>query len=122
MKIIKLKNINDWEEFKKEASAGNELIIFKFSPVCGVSFYVQNIFQDWADELQESSRLRLSKVNVISARKLSQQIANELNVSHESPQVIWLSTDLSVKWDASHYEIKETEMNKNLTFSNKKII
>ncbi|NNG27928.1 MAG: DUF2847 family protein, partial [Ignavibacteriaceae bacterium] len=89
MKITKLKNINDWEEFKKEASSGNELILFKFSPVCGVSFYAENIFKDWVDELNETVRLRLSKVNVISARKLSQQIAEELNVTHESPQVIW---------------------------------
>ena len=120
MEINKLKNVNDWEEFKKETSADNELIIFKFSPVCGVSFYVENIFRDWADELQESSRLRLSKVNVISARKLSQQIAGELNVSHESPQVIWLRADLTVKWNASHYEINKAKMDKNLTFSHKK--
>ena len=120
MKIDKLKDTSDWEEFKKEAAAGNELIIFKFSPVCGVSFYAENIFRDWADELQESIRLRLSKVNVISSRKLSQQIAVELNVSHESPQVIWLRTDLSVKWNASHYEINKAEMDKNLTFSHKK--
>jgi len=118
MKIIILKNINDWGEFKSKAAEGNELIIFKFSPVCGVSFYAENIFKDWADELQNSTRLRLSKVNVISARKLSQQIAKEFNVIHESPQVIWLKKDLSVKWTASHYEIKEAEMNKNLNFSN----
>jgi len=118
MKIIKLKNINDWEEFKKEASVGNELIIFKYSPVCGVSFYVENIFKDWADELHDSNRLKISKVNVITTRKLSLQIARELNVTHKSPQVIWLRTDLSVRWNASHYEIKETEMDKNLTFSN----
>ena len=118
MKIDKLKDINDWEEFKKEASSGNELIIFKYSPICGVSLYVENIFKNWADELQESSRLRLSKVNVTTARKLSLQIARELNVTHESPQMIWLRTDLSVKWNASHYEIKEAEMDKNLTNSN----
>ena len=117
MKIIKLKNIDDWEEFKKEASAGNELIIFKFSPVCGVSFHAENILKNWADELQESNRISLSKVNVITAKKLSRQIAAELNVAHESPQVIWLRTNLSVKWNASHYEIKETKMNKNLPIS-----
>ncbi len=118
MKIDKLKDTNDWEEFKKEATAGNELIIFKFSLVCGLSLYIENIFQKWADELQESNRLRLSKVNVITARQLSRQIAAELNVNHESPQVIWLRTDLSVKWNASHYEIKESELKKNLTYSN----
>jgi len=118
LKIVKLKNLNDWEEFKKEASAGNELIIFKFSPVCGVSLYIDTIFQKWADELLESNRISLSKVSVITAKKLSRQIAAELNVIHESPQVIWLKTNLSVKWDASHYEIKEAEMDKNLTNSN----
>ncbi|MBT8387128.1 MAG: bacillithiol system redox-active protein YtxJ [Ignavibacteria bacterium] len=122
MKINSLKNINDWEDFKKKASAGYELIIFKFSPVCGISFYAESIFQDWADELQELRRIKLSKVNVISARKLSQQIAGELNVSHESPQVIWLNKDFSIKWNASHYEINKAEMDKNLTDSNKKII
>lgn len=115
MKIDKLKDINDWEEFKRKAVEGNELIIFKFSPVCGVSFHAENIFKDWAVELQESNRLRLSKVNVVTARQLSRQIAAELNVNHESPQVIWLRTDLSVKWNASHYEIKEAELKKNLT-------
>ena len=118
MKIIKLKNTKDWEKFKKEASAGNELIIFKFSPICGVSFYAENIFQNWVDNLQESKRISLSKVNVITARKLSLQIARELNVTHESPQVIWLKTDLSIKWNASHYNIKETEMDKNLVYCN----
>jgi len=118
LKIVKLKNLNDWEEFKKEASAGNELIIFKFSPVCGVSLYIETIFQKWADGLEDSNRLKISKVNVITAKKLSRQIAAELNVIHESPQVIWLKTNLSVKWDASHYEIKEAEMDKNLTNSN----
>ena len=118
MKIINLKSINDWEKFKKEALAGNELIIFKFSPVCGVSFYAENIFKDWVDELQDSCSLSLSKVNVISARKLSQHIAKELNINHESPQVIWLNKDLSVKFNASHYEIKESSMNRNLSNSN----
>jgi len=118
MKINKLKNIDDWEEFKSKAAEGNELIIFKFSPVCGVSLYADNIFQKWADELEDSNKLRLFKVNVITSRQLSRQIAAEVNVNHESPQVIWLRTDLSVKWNASHYEIKEAEMDKNLTNSN----
>jgi bacillithiol system protein YtxJ len=83
MKIDKLKDINDWEEFKKEASAGNELIIFKYSPFCGVSLFVESSFQKWADDLQESNRLRLSKVNVVTARQLSRQIAAELNVKME---------------------------------------
>ena len=118
MKINKLKNISDWEEFKREASAGNELIIFKYSPVCGVSYYAENIFKDWVDELNDSSRLKISKVNVITAKKLSRQIGAELNVAHESPQVVWLRTNLSVKWNASHYEIKKEEMDKNRTNSN----
>jgi len=120
MKIDELKDINDWEEFKKEASKGKELIILKFSPICGVSLYAENIFQKWADELQESSKVILSKVNVITARQLSRQIARELNVTHESPQVIWLRTNLSVKWNGSHYEIKEAEMEKFLPFLTKK--
>jgi len=99
------------------ASAGNELVIFKFSLVCGLSLYIENIFQKWAGELQESNRLRLSKVNVITARELSRKIAKELKVKHESPQVIWLKTDLSVKWNASHYDIKEMELEKNLPSS-----
>jgi bacillithiol system protein YtxJ len=118
MKIDELKNIKDWKEFKKKASGGKELIILKFSPICGLSLQAENIFQKWAGELQESSKLRLSKVNVITARRLSRQIARELNVNHESPQVLWLKTDLSIKWNASHYEIKEVEMDKKLNFSN----
>ena len=118
MKIEDLIKEKDWKEFKDKASLGNQLIIFKFSPLCGTSLYAEKVFEKWASGLKESVKIKLSKINVVSARQLSRQIATEVNVIHESPQLIWLNTDLSVKWNASHHEINKEKLDKNLSIFN----
>ena len=49
---------------------------------------------------------------------MSQQIAKELNVMHQSPQAIWLAGSNEVKWDASHYEISDSKLDELLAGMN----
>ena len=108
----KIKSETDWQKLKENKIG--ETLLFKYSPMCGVSFSVERKFDKWLDEISESENLNCAKVNVITSRALSREIAVELNVPHESPQVIWLNKEGAVKWHASHHNITEEELNSNL--------
>ena len=53
-------------------------------------------------------------MNVIFSKSLSRRIPKDLEVVHESPQVIWLDREMKVKFHASRYDINEEELNKHL--------
>lgn len=114
MKVKRLKQPGDWYEMKNLAARGVEIVIFKFSPFCSVSLHTESIFDKWAEGLQDRDQLSLAKINVITSKSLSRQIADELGVVHESPQVIWLNKNLEVKWEASHYEIDKPGLDNHL--------
>ncbi|GBD87716.1 hypothetical protein BMS3Abin03_01650 [bacterium BMS3Abin03] len=109
MKIKKIRSLDDWEKFKKLTAEGNELIIFKYSPFCPTSHYVEHEFDEWCRNIN-GNKVKVAKINVISARSVSNNIARELNVAHESPQLIWLDENGNVKWHASHYKIDEKDL------------
>ena len=73
-------------------------LIFKHSPTCGISnraFTEVSVFADAHPDLP------IHLVDVLAQRSLSRQIALELHLTHESPQVI-LVVDGQLLWNASH--------------------
>lgn len=111
--IKELKSIEAWEKIRDE-SKDSELIIFKYSPYCSISARVEEDFDIWVKSLSGDLKLYLIKVNVISERSLSQKIAYDLKILHQSPQLIWLDINYNVKWTASHYEITVKELSSRL--------
>lgn len=101
-----------WNEF----SGKNELekivakskerpqLIYKHSHRCSVCIMAKEEIEDAADDI--SNRADLNFVNVINQREISDHIASELDIRHESPQAIILR-DGQVAWTGSHWEIKE---------------
>jgi len=73
-------------------------LIFKHSPTCGLSDLAYTEVSLFADAHPE---LPVILVDVLEQRELSQQVAVELHVGHESPQVILVS-DGRPLWNASH--------------------
>ena len=102
----------EWTNVKENKT--DELIIFKYSPICSISSSVEEDFDNWLSQLPKDKNISCVKVNVIDSRPLSRQIADELNVFHQSPQVIWLTNDKKVKWSASHYDISINSLSKNI--------
>jgi bacillithiol system protein YtxJ len=45
------------------------------------------------------------KIDVVNSRALSQQLAREFGIQHESPQALWIRGNNQVDWHASHYSI-----------------
>lgn len=82
-------------------------LIYKHSPRCSVSFMAKQELEKFADDLAGVADLYM--VNVINRRDLSHAIASELNVRHESPQVIILR-DREILWAGSHWAIKGEEI------------
>tara|TARA_B100001059_G_scaffold203108_1_gene211500 strand:+ start:1813 stop:2151 length:339 start_codon:yes stop_codon:yes gene_type:complete len=61
-------------------------VIFKHSPRCGISAMVLRRFE--ASEVFKNSKERFWLLHVIENRAMSNALASEFNVRHESPQVL----------------------------------
>jgi len=92
----------DWHD----AQGLPQALIYKHSPICSLS----------ARSLPEIKKVEKSRpdvpvylVDVVGRRPLSQRIARELGVRHESPQVIVLVNG-TPRWDASHMGVTATEV------------
>ncbi len=72
------------------------MVIFKHSLTCPISAAAYEQMEEFNGEV--------ALVEVQSARALSTEIENRLEVAHESPQVIVLSKG-RVAWTASHFKI-----------------
>ena len=108
-----LQTIAEWEECKQNIPK-HGLIILKFSPRCPISRSVERDFDAWCEQLADETALLCAKVNVVSSRELSQHLAQELNVWHESPQAIWLTPEHTVRWHDSHRSITRKALNTQL--------
>jgi len=114
MELEKLSDKKEWKELIKNSSNDYELIIYKHSPICGLSHLADNILDDWRNVHRDNNYIKILTVDVIYSRALSRRIAKDLKIVHESPQIIWLDKELKVKFHASHYDINEEELNKHL--------
>ncbi|MCF8412902.1 MAG: bacillithiol system redox-active protein YtxJ [Melioribacteraceae bacterium] len=105
------------EKFELEnllADNEKELILLKVSPYCPISHSVESNFDRWAENLENDPELDIRKVNVISARNLSNYVAEKFQIRHESPQLIWFTKTGKIKWHESHYGISTEQLNENL--------
>ena len=93
--------MNDLEKFMTDNN-GNEVLIFKFSPICGISSSVERELDKF---LSKNPSIPILKIDVIFKRDISNKIADLFSIRHESPQLIELNKKHEVEKYASHYEI-----------------
>jgi len=110
-------NSQDGDNLISQIKNGQELIVFKYSTTCSVSYTAQNIFNVWLKSLKDHTDLIIVKVDVIKRRELSNKIEQQTGVRHESPQIIWLYSG-TVKWHASHFEISAKALSAQLNSYN----
>lgn len=103
--MIELKEPSDWENLKAESqSSGKDIFLAKLSPICPVSHAAEKVVVDWVGAGKANAYLS-ARIDVIRARDLSRAIAKEIEVVHQSPQAIRLSTEGKAQWDADHFDI-----------------
>ena len=83
-----------------DQSMNESVFLFKHSTRCGVSSMVLRRFEK---QMQERNK-KYFFLNILANRNLSDWIADELNIRHESPQLIVLKDGKVIAYD-SHYNL-----------------
>ncbi|QHT61763.1 bacillithiol system redox-active protein YtxJ [Paenibacillus lycopersici] len=103
-----IQSIEEWNA-ALEGSASRPLVVFKHSTTCPVSANAYNEFANYLNSDAASEDTDYVLVKVIESRPVSNQIAEDVAVKHESPQII-LVKDKAKYWTASHWSITEAHM------------
>lgn len=90
-----------WQELLNN-SVAESVFIFKHSTRCGMSSIILNRFEKQMRQKKQAYYV----LNVLVNRELSNWIADELNIRHESPQLIVLKEAKVIAYD-SHYGLLE---------------
>jgi monothiol bacilliredoxin len=98
MSIKQLKSIEELNEFVQQP--GKHLLL-KHSTTCPISAKANEEFQLFVNENETTSA---AMVLVIEDRPVSNHIAEEFEIKHESPQIL-LFDDGKVSWNTSHWKI-----------------
>lgn len=88
-----------WQDLLDQ-SMNESVFLFKHSTRCGVSSMVLSRFEKQMRERNKNYYF----LNIMRNRDLSDWIADELNIRHESPQLIVLKEGKVIAYD-SHYNL-----------------
>jgi len=91
--------VDDWTA-ARDASSSTPVVIFKHSSMCPTSARANGEMKSLA-----AGDIPVYRVVVQEARDVSDAIADELSIRHETPQVIVLSEGSPV-FDTSHHRVK----------------
>ncbi|HYP25790.1 MAG TPA: bacillithiol system redox-active protein YtxJ [Blastocatellia bacterium] len=104
--VKELKNLEELEEAIKE-SKERPVLFFKHSSTCPIS---ARAFREFKNHLEEAdSGVSYKLVTVQVARPVSNEIAQRLQVRHETPQAILVREGREV-WNASHFSITSNSL------------
>jgi len=91
----------------KEQSKAKPTVIFKHSTRCGVSSMAKyRLEEDWDIPTEE---INIYYLDLIRYRSISNLVAEEFQVHHESPQLI-LIQDEECTYESSHLDITVNEL------------
>jgi bacillithiol system protein YtxJ len=107
MSYKEITSIEEWNDVY-EASATRPLVVFKHSTTCPVS---ANAFQEFNQYLDGKPRedVEYVLVKVIESRPVSNQIAEDTSIKHESPQIMFIEKKEKV-WTASHWSVTKAHI------------
>lgn len=102
IKVSGMTEISTPEELQAQLEANDTLLLFKHSTTCPISASALGRVQ----ELIQSGALLppICLVKVIESRPLSNHIAAQFNVTHQSPQALLIQQG-TCTWNASHGSI-----------------
>jgi len=107
MEWREITTIEEWDAIL-EKSTEKDQVILKHSTTCPVSFNALDEYNDYLEqEPNESTEYTLVKVR--ESRPVSNKIEADLNVKHESPQIICIKNKESY-WSATHWAVTKAHM------------
>jgi len=103
---IPLKSVEQFEEIKQESSARPQ-VIFKHSTSCGISRMVLNMFK--SSYSLEQNQMDFYFLDLLANRDVSNAVANEFGVMHQSPQLLIIRNGVVVVHE-SHGAISDIKL------------
>ncbi|MEK0315627.1 bacillithiol system redox-active protein YtxJ [Cohnella sp. 56] len=98
---------DEWHSLvAKSAERGQ--VILKHSTTCPVSANALHEYEQYLNGTPNPD-VDYTLVKVIESRAVSNQIAEDLNVKHESPQIIYMK-DKAKYWSATHWAVTKAHM------------
>ncbi|WP_054028687.1 bacillithiol system redox-active protein YtxJ [Bacillus sp. FJAT-28004] len=99
--------IEEWNGVLDKSSERGQMIL-KHSTSCPVS---ANALREYEDYLKSNPNQNVdyNLVKVIESRPVSNQIAEDINVKHESPQMIYIQNK-SKYWATSHWSVTKAHL------------
>ena len=97
---LQLRSREDWRRLI-ELSGTGPVVIFKHSTACVTSAHALGQFEEFVSVEKD---LKFAILMVIQDRTVSNLVAEQLNIRHESPQIIVIRQGCLV-WHASHWMI-----------------
>ena len=94
------------EDRLAEVLAAPRAVVYKHSPRCGVCVASAREVAFFAEGHPE---IPVYQVDVVRSAELSQTLARQLHVPHESPQVLLLAAGQAV-WSASHWAVRAVDL------------
>jgi bacillithiol system protein YtxJ len=99
-------DLENVEEYRDAVNKSFEkpVLFFKHSTTCFISKAVKKNLEKQINKSQDKDKVDLYYLDLLFFRPISNLMANDLNVSHQSPQVILVKNG-EVKYNASHENI-----------------
>lgn len=97
---------SEWESILQESNE-KPVFLFKHSTTCPVSANAYKEYQDFPTNLDKYFLI------VSESRPVSNQVAEDLGIKHESPQIFLLNDGKAV-WNTSHWNITEENIKEAL--------
>lgn len=106
MEYKEISTLDEWNEIYEKSNT-QKVLVFKHSTTCPISAQAYDEFEHYLQA--ENNEVLHVLVKVIESRPVSNQIAEQLGVQHQSPQAI-LIENKAAKWDTSHWHIKKDKL------------
>ncbi len=97
---MSIKQLHTLEDLQQYVAEPGKKLLFKHSTTCPISAKANEEFEAYLKDADTTAAIVL----VIEDRPVSNQIAEEFGIKHESPQ-IFLLEDNEVRWNTSHWKI-----------------
>lgn len=107
MEWKEITTIEEWDEIL-EKSAEKDQVILKHSTTCPVSTNALDEYNDYLAE-NPNENIDYTLVKVRESRPVSNKIEADLNVKHESPQIIYIKNKAKY-WSATHWAVTKAHM------------
>lgn len=98
-----LESIDEYREALRH-SFDKPILFFKHSTTCFISKAVKKNLEKQINESEDKDKIDLYYLDLLHFRPISNLMANDLNVTHQSPQAILIKNG-EVKYNASHDNI-----------------